>query len=251
MSYERLLAPLDGFRAVVDAIRGRGRQGPQRHDPVQARGVRRRRGDDRARAARRRGQHAEARRRRLAWPTTPTGSAWCATSRSNLGVDLRGRTVAILGAGGAVRGIVKPLLDAGAASITVTNRTMAKAEAIAAQFSRYGRVEAVAPERVRRPAARRRRQRDEPRDGRHRAGRRVSVRRHDLRARRVRVRPDLLGRPDAVHALGAGPRRGARVATAWACWSSRRRRASRCGAACVRTRRPCSRCCVRARRARR
>ncbi len=64
----------------------------------------------------------------------------------NHGIVVTGQAVAILGAGGAVRGILKPLLDAGAASVAVSNRTMAKAEAIAAHFSRYGRVEAIAPE---------------------------------------------------------------------------------------------------------
>jgi shikimate dehydrogenase len=41
------------------------------------------------------------------------------------------------------------LLDAGAASVTVTNRTMAKAREVAAQFARYGRVEAVEPNALR------------------------------------------------------------------------------------------------------
>lgn len=44
----------------------------------------------------------------------------------NLGLDIAGRKVLVLGAGGATRGIVGPLLAAGAV-LTVANRTMARA----------------------------------------------------------------------------------------------------------------------------
>lgn len=49
----------------------------------------------------------------------------------NLNQNLDASRVAILGAGGAVRGILKPLLAAGVARIALTNRTRAKAEALA------------------------------------------------------------------------------------------------------------------------
>jgi shikimate dehydrogenase len=54
--------------------------------------------------------------------------------RDNLGVTLQGTQVLLLGAGGAARGIVQPLLDAGVSSMTVANRTMAKAVELATQF---------------------------------------------------------------------------------------------------------------------
>lgn len=49
------------------------------------------------------------------------------------GVSLQGKRVAILGAGGATRGAILPLLTAGA-DITVFNRTLSKAEQLKADF---------------------------------------------------------------------------------------------------------------------
>jgi shikimate dehydrogenase len=55
--------------------------------------------------------------------------------RDRLGLDLEGRSVLLLGAGGAARGVVMSLLQAGVASLTVANRTPARAAALAAQFN--------------------------------------------------------------------------------------------------------------------
>lgn len=60
----------------------------------------------------------------------------------NLNVALKGQHILIAGAGGAVRGVLKPLLDARPASITLINRTYEKAEALAAYFCEFGPVKA-------------------------------------------------------------------------------------------------------------
>ena len=52
----------------------------------------------------------------------------------NLRVDLAGKRVLILGAGGAARGILTPLLDAKPAEVVIANRTFAKAQALARTF---------------------------------------------------------------------------------------------------------------------
>lgn len=53
-----------------------------------------------------------------------------------LNVDLMGITVLLLGAGGASRGVIGPLLAAGVSQIVLANRTPSKAEAIASQFDK-------------------------------------------------------------------------------------------------------------------
>jgi len=60
----------------------------------------------------------------------------------NLGVNLEGANILILGAGGATRGIVGPLLEMSPASLRIANRTLGKAQAIAEHFARFGPVTA-------------------------------------------------------------------------------------------------------------
>ena len=60
----------------------------------------------------------------------------------NLGVNLEGANILVLGAGGATRGIVGPLLEMGPTSLRIANRTLDKAQAIAEHFARSGPVTA-------------------------------------------------------------------------------------------------------------
>ena len=60
--------------------------------------------------------------------------------RDNLGVVLKEKKVLILGAGGAVRGVLGPVMDEGPASLTIANRTPARAEELAELFAQYGTV---------------------------------------------------------------------------------------------------------------
>ena len=52
----------------------------------------------------------------------------------NLGWDLDGARTLVLGAGGAAQGVIEPLRRAGAADLTIANRTLGKAQALAARF---------------------------------------------------------------------------------------------------------------------
>src|SRR5579863_5888070 len=54
---------------------------------------------------------------------------------ANLGVSLKDSRVLLLGAGGAARGVVLPLLDRALRALTIVNRTAAKAEALVEQFA--------------------------------------------------------------------------------------------------------------------
>lgn len=57
-------------------------------------------------------------------------------------VMIKGANILLLGAGGAARGVISPLLDKQPASITISNRTFAKAELLADLFQSYGKVRA-------------------------------------------------------------------------------------------------------------
>ena len=60
----------------------------------------------------------------------------------NLGIAIEGANILILGAGGATRGIVGPLLEMQPASLRIANRTIDRAEDLVDHFSRSGSVSA-------------------------------------------------------------------------------------------------------------
>ena len=61
----------------------------------------------------------------------------------NLGCTLRGARVLLLGAGGAARGIIGPLLEAGVAALVISNRHGARARDLAREFASLGPVTAA------------------------------------------------------------------------------------------------------------
>jgi len=66
----------------------------------------------------------------------------------NLGWELEGKRILILGAGGAVRGVLQPLLEERPAQIIIANRTLSKAEELARQFQDLGDVQARSYEQL-------------------------------------------------------------------------------------------------------
>ena len=146
--YERLLAPLDGFEATVEAFARSGGRGLNVTAPFK--------------------QQAHALCSVLA-PRAELAGAVNTLSRvdgrwhgdttdgvglvrdlvHNLAVELRGRSVLILGAGGATRGVLEPLLAERPSRLCVANRTLARAEELALLFRRHGEVETSAPASLR------------------------------------------------------------------------------------------------------
>jgi shikimate dehydrogenase len=62
------------------------------------------------------------------------GAGLVADLARNLGRALAGRRILLLGAGGAARGVVQPLLDQQPAALVIANRTVARAEELARLF---------------------------------------------------------------------------------------------------------------------
>jgi len=55
----------------------------------------------------------------------------------NLGITLKGKRLLLVGAGGAARGVMGPLLDSGPAELVIVNRTPARAQQLAERFQNY------------------------------------------------------------------------------------------------------------------
>ncbi len=62
--------------------------------------------------------------------------------RRNLGVDPKGKRVLIAGAGGAARGALEPLIEAGVAEIVIANRSVERAQAVAELLGPRGSISA-------------------------------------------------------------------------------------------------------------
>ncbi len=134
LSYERLLAPLDGFDATVRDFIAGGGCGANVTVPFKL--------DAFALAAERsaRAQAAGAVNTLkfdgdLIYGDNTDGVGLVRDIIVNAGIDLGGARVLLLGAGGAARGVILPLLEQLPAQIVIANRTLAKADALVEQFS--------------------------------------------------------------------------------------------------------------------
>ena len=140
MRYEQLLAPLDDFVGTVRAFQAAGGRGAnvtvpfkeaawQLADTVTPRAQLA--GAVNTLVFSDLGIHAD----------NTDGMGLVTDIQVNLHYALAGRRVLIMGAGGAARGVIAPILAAQPAFVVIANRTLAKAAELRAQFAPYGIVE--------------------------------------------------------------------------------------------------------------
>lgn len=66
------------------------------------------------------------------------------------GVILSGKNILIIGAGGAVKGVIQPILNEAPASLTLANRTQSKADDLVSVFAEHGSISSLAFEQLNR-----------------------------------------------------------------------------------------------------
>lgn len=79
----------------------------------------------------------------LIWGDNTDGIGLYRDLTTNLGLTLEGKKVLILGAGGATRGIVEPILKAHPQRLWIANRTTERAQRLAKDFETHGDINAV------------------------------------------------------------------------------------------------------------
>ncbi len=145
LTYEALLAPLDGFAAAVRDFAAAGGRGANVTVPFKEEAFRLAdRLTPRARAAGAVNTLAFGEDGILGDNTDGAGLVRDLTA--NLGVAIAGRRVLLLGAGGAARGTILPLLEQQPAELSIANRTADKAAALAAELAPLAPAGAARPQ---------------------------------------------------------------------------------------------------------
>jgi len=139
--YAAQRAPVDGFAAAVDVFRGAGGCGANVTVPFKLEAYRYANElTERAKLAQAvntlkfDGEHVLG--------DNTDGAGLVRDIESNLGFTIAGKDVLLMGAGGAARGVLLPLLACKPQSLTIANRTPQKAHELAQHFAAYGAVRA-------------------------------------------------------------------------------------------------------------
>lgn len=141
ISYEPLLAPLDGFTAAVAEFFTQG-SGANVTVPFKEQAfVLAEQLSERAQRAKAVNTLKKLADGRLLGDNTD--GAGLVNDLLNNHVVLAGQKILILGAGGAVRGVLEPLLAQGPAEVCIVNRTVEKAEQLASEFADLGHMTAA------------------------------------------------------------------------------------------------------------
>lgn len=133
IQYDRLLAPPDGFAETVEDFFAQGGAGLNVTVPFKSQAadwVTEMDADASAAGA----VNTIVRRDHAYRGYNTDGPGLIADIRANLGWPMADRRILVLGAGGAAAGVLGPLLAEQPASLTLANRTLANARALAARF---------------------------------------------------------------------------------------------------------------------
>jgi shikimate dehydrogenase len=139
LRYEAIFAPRDGFAAAVAAFRSAGGRGlnvtvPFKLDAFAL-------ATERTERAKQAGAVNTLRFDGAAVLGDNTdGAGLVADLIGRLGFVVQGKRVLVMGAGGAARGVMLPLLRQSPASVAIANRTIEKARALERQFAPFGPV---------------------------------------------------------------------------------------------------------------
>jgi len=134
ISYERMLAPLDGFAATVHAFIAAGGRGANVTVPFKHEAARiATRLSERARLAA--AANTLAFDGREIYGDNTDGIGLVRDIRANLGHPLSGRRILLLGAGGAACGVAQPLLAERPELVVIANRNAQKAQRLAADYA--------------------------------------------------------------------------------------------------------------------
>ncbi|MFA7241653.1 MAG: shikimate dehydrogenase [Sulfuricellaceae bacterium] len=138
MAYTAILAPLDGFAATVKAFQSDGGKGLNVTVPFKQEAWKlATRLTGRARMAEAVNTYKFEADGAILGDNTD-GAGLVRDICDNLGVALAGKRVLLMGAGGAARGVLSPLLEREPARLFIANRTAAKAGELALQFGHEG-----------------------------------------------------------------------------------------------------------------
>ena len=139
ISYEAIEAPLDGFAATIDRLRAAGYKGCNVTVPFKFKAFKM--------CVMQTGRAREARAANTLlfqpdgeiWGDNTDGIGLLNDIEKNLGFKLMFKDALLLGAGGAAAGVIWPLFNAGV-GVVIANRTVEKAQDIAAEFEGAGTV---------------------------------------------------------------------------------------------------------------
>lgn len=135
MTYEKLLAPLDGFGVALRAFIAAGGQGANVTLPFKLEAHAAATSLTSRAAAAGAVNTLQFKDGAIIGDNTD-GVGLVTDLQANAGVVIRGKRVLLLGAGGAAQGVLSTLLQAQPVSLVIANRTPAKAIAVAARFNR-------------------------------------------------------------------------------------------------------------------